>query len=67
VAQSLYWVLPPPTHVETLRAAQANKPVQFGYGFNYLIDIENASDLDVEATLARTYDEVAATKPAGIY
>src|ERR1700755_1821237 len=43
--------------------AKANKRVQFGYGLNYLIDIENAVIVDVEATPARTYDEVAATKP----
>jgi len=36
--------------------------VQFGYGLNYLIDIEYAVIVDVEATPARTYDEVAATK-----
>jgi ABC-type phosphate transport system substrate-binding protein len=42
--------------------AKANKRVQFGYGLNYLIDIENAVIIDVEATRARTYDEVAATK-----
>lgn len=42
--------------------AKANKRVQFGYGLNYLIDLENAVILDVEATPARTYDEVAATK-----
>ena len=42
--------------------AKANKQVQFGYGLNYLIDIENAVIVDVEATPARTYDEVAATK-----
>ncbi len=42
--------------------AKANKRVQFGYGLNYLIDIENAVIIDVEATPARTYDEVAATK-----
>jgi hypothetical protein len=41
---------------------QANKRVQFGYGLNYLIDIENAVIVDVEATPARTYDEVAATQ-----
>jgi hypothetical protein len=33
-----------------------------GYGLNYLIDIENAVIVDVEATPARTYDEVAATQ-----
>ena len=42
--------------------AKANKRVQFGYGLNYLIDTENAVIIDVEATPARTYDEVAATK-----
>jgi hypothetical protein len=42
--------------------AKANKRVQFGYGLNYLIDIENAVIIDVEATPARTYDEVVATK-----
>jgi hypothetical protein len=41
---------------------KANKRVQFGYGLNYMIDIENAVIVDVEATPARTYDEVAATK-----
>jgi hypothetical protein len=39
------------------RRIQANKRVQFGYGLNYLIDIENAVIIDVEATLARAYDE----------
>lgn len=42
--------------------AKANKRVQFGYGLNYLIDIEYAVIVDVEATPARTYDEVAATR-----
>ncbi len=42
--------------------AKANKRVQFGYGLNYLIDIENAIIVDVEPTPARTYDEVEATK-----
>ena len=42
--------------------AKANKRVQFGYGLNYLLDTENAIIVDVEATPARTYDEVAATK-----
>jgi hypothetical protein len=31
-------------------------------GLNYLIDIKYAVIVDVEATPARTYDEVAATK-----
>jgi transposase len=43
--------------------AKANKRVQFGYGLNYLIDIEHSVIVGVEATPARTYDEVAATKP----
>ena len=43
--------------------AKANKRVQFGYGLNYLIDVEHAVIVDVEATPARTYDEVSATKP----
>ena len=42
--------------------AKANKRVQFGYGLNYLIDIEHAIIVDVEPTPARTYDEVASTK-----
>jgi transposase len=42
--------------------AKANKRVQFGYGLNYLVDIANAVIVDVEATPARTYDEVSATK-----
>jgi len=42
--------------------AKANKRVQFGYGLNYLLDIENAVIIDVEPTPARTYDEVEATK-----
>jgi transposase len=42
--------------------AKANKRVQFGYGLNYLIDTENAVIVDVEATPARTYDEVTAAK-----
>jgi transposase len=42
--------------------AKANKRVQFGYGLNYLIDIQYAVIVDVEATPARTYDEVAAAK-----
>jgi hypothetical protein len=34
--------------------------VQFGYGQNYLVDVEYAIIVEVEAT-PRTYDEVAAT------
>lgn len=44
-------------------SARAAKRVQFGYGLNYLIDIGPAAVIvGVEATPARTYDEVAATK-----
>jgi transposase len=42
--------------------AKANKRVQFDYALNYLIDIEHAVIVDAQATPARTYDEVAATK-----
>ena len=42
--------------------AKANKRVQFGYGLNYLIDNDHAIIVDVEATPARSYDEVAATR-----
>jgi transposase len=42
--------------------AKANKRVQFGYGLNYLIDVENADIVDVEARPARTYDEVKCTE-----
>jgi len=51
-----------PTDPASAWTAKANKRVQFGYGLNYLIDSENAIIVDVEATPARTYDEVAATK-----
>ena len=44
------------------RATIEDKRVQFGYGLNYLIDIENAVIVDVEATPARTYDEAACAK-----
>src|ERR1700735_1067351 len=50
-----------PSDPQSAWTAKANKRVQFGYGLNYLIDIENAVIVDVEATPARTYDEVAAT------
>jgi hypothetical protein len=42
--------------------AKANKRVQFGYGLNCLIDMENAVIVNVEPTPARTYDEVDSTK-----
>ena len=36
--------------------------VLFGYGLNYLTDVAHAVIVDVEATPARTYDEVEATR-----
>lgn len=51
-----------PSDPSSAWTAKANKRVQCGYGLNYLIDIENAVIVDVEAMPARTYDEVAATK-----
>src|SRR6516225_5311250 len=51
-----------PSDPQSAWTAKANKRVQFGYGLNYLIDIENAVIVDVEATPARTYNEVAATQ-----
>jgi hypothetical protein len=51
-----------PSDPQSAWTAKANKRVQFGYGLNYLIDVKNAVIVDVEATPARTYDEVAATQ-----
>jgi hypothetical protein len=51
-----------PSDPSSAWTAKANKRVQSGYGLNYLIDIDEAVIVDVEATPARTYDEVAATK-----
>src|SRR5262249_13637200 len=51
-----------PSDPSSAWTAKANKRVQFGYGLNYLIDIDTADIVDVEATPARTYDEVEATK-----
>jgi len=48
-----------PSDPSSAWTAKANKRVQFGYGLNYLIDIDHAVIVDVEATPARTYDEVA--------
>ena len=42
--------------------AKANKRVQFGYGLNYLIDIDYAVIATWRPRRARTYDEVASTK-----
>src|SRR6187431_1233836 len=50
-----------PSDPSSAWTAKANKRVLFGYGLNYLIDVEHAIIVDVEATPARTYDEVAAT------
>jgi hypothetical protein len=36
--------------------------VLFGHGLNLLLDVEHAVIVDVEATPARTYDEVEATR-----
>jgi len=49
-----------PTDLCSAWTAKANKRVQFGYGLNYMIDTGHAVIVDVEATPARTYDEVAA-------
>src|SRR5258707_12525324 len=51
-----------PSDPSSAWTAKANKRVQFGYGLNYLIDVEHAIIVDVEATPSRTYDEVASTK-----
>jgi transposase len=51
-----------PTDPCSAWTAKANKRVQFGYGLNYMIDTGHAVIVDVEATPARTYDEVAATR-----
>jgi transposase len=50
-----------PSDPSSAWTAKANKRVQFGYGLNYLVDVEHAVIVDVEATPARTYDEVATT------
>jgi hypothetical protein len=42
-----------PSDPQSAWTAKANKRVQFGYGLNYPIDIENAVIVDVEATPAR--------------
>src|SRR4029453_5095796 len=51
-----------PSDPQSAWTAKANKRVQFGYGLNYLIDIENAGIVNGGGTPARTYDEVAATQ-----
>ena len=54
-----------PSDPSSAWTAKANKRVQFGYGLNYLVDVEHAVIVDVEATPARTYDEVEAMARAG--
>jgi len=51
-----------PSDPSSAWTAKANKRVLFGYGLNYLIDLKHGVIVDVEATPARTYDEVAATR-----
>jgi transposase len=51
-----------PSDPQSAWTAKANKRVLFGYGLNYLVDVKHAVIVDVEATPARTYDEVTATK-----
>src|SRR5262245_5363416 len=51
-----------PTDPCSAWTAKANKRDQFRYGLNYMIDTEHAVIVDVEATPARTFDEVAATR-----
>src|SRR5499433_4321148 len=51
-----------PSDPQSAWTAKANKRVLFGDGLNYLIDVKHAVIVDVEATPARTYDEVTATK-----
>src|SRR5215470_17972307 len=46
-----------PSDPSSAWTAKANKRVQFGYGLNYLVDVEHAIIVDVEATPARTFDE----------
>jgi hypothetical protein len=49
-----------PSDPSSAWTAKASKRVQFGYGHNYLSDVEHC--VDFEATPVRTFDEVAATK-----
>ena len=51
-----------PSDPSSAWTAKANKRVLFGYGLNYLIDVEHAIIVDVEATPARRYDEVEASR-----
>jgi hypothetical protein len=40
-----------PSDPSSVWTAKANKCVQFGYGLNYLINVEHAIIVDVEATM----------------
>ena len=51
-----------PSDPSSAWTAKANKRVQFGYGLDYLIHVEHAIIVDVEATPARTYHKVASTR-----
>src|ERR1700739_394193 len=51
-----------PSDPSSAWTAKANKRVQFGYGLNYLIDVEHAIIVDVGGTPARTFACVASTR-----
>jgi hypothetical protein len=51
-----------PADPQSAWTAKANKRLLFGYGLNYLTDVKHVVIVDVEATPARTHDEVTATK-----
>jgi hypothetical protein len=51
-----------PSDPSSAWTAKANKARAVRIGLNYLIDVEHAIIVDVEATPARTYDEVASTR-----
>jgi transposase len=51
-----------PSDPSSAWTAKANKRVQFGYGLNYLIDIDNAVIVDVEATPAGTHRHLFRSK-----
>ncbi|MCK1592958.1 hypothetical protein [Bradyrhizobium sp. 169] len=53
-----------PSDPSSAWTAKAHKRVQFGYGLNYLLDVEHAVVVDVEPTPTRTYDSVESTKNA---
>ena len=55
-----------PSDPQSAWTAKANKRVQFGYGLNYLIDIENAVIVDVEATTSRARSWSGSASPSKI-